>query len=61
MNMKLISQDHIDDTTITESSGSNSISALSGILWNSSNQNKGDAKFQYGTACAWLDELNANY
>mmetsp|Transcript_27579 Transcript_27579/g.45238 ORF Transcript_27579/g.45238 Transcript_27579/m.45238 type:complete len:203 (-) Transcript_27579:67-675(-) len=36
--------------------------ALSGILWNSSNQNKGAAtKFQYGTACARLDELNADY
>ena len=35
--------------------------ALSGIIWNSSNQNEGAAKFQYGTACAWLDELNADY
>jgi len=35
--------------------------ALSGILWNSSNQNKGAAESQYGTACARLDELNADY
>ena len=35
--------------------------ALYGILWNSSNQNKGATKFQYRTACAWLDELNVDY
>mmetsp|Transcript_27578 Transcript_27578/g.45232 ORF Transcript_27578/g.45232 Transcript_27578/m.45232 type:complete len:201 (-) Transcript_27578:83-685(-) len=35
--------------------------ALSGILWNSSNQNKGAAESQYGTACARLDELNSDY
>jgi len=33
--------------------------ALSGILWDSNS--KGGAESQYGTACARLDELNADY
>jgi len=34
--------------------------ALAGILWNDAGQ-KGAAESQYGTACARLDELNADY